>query len=49
MSELHKSVEFTEQKMKFSNKGFHSKCDHLVIFTEKILSGKLHLLCNDYI
>ena len=49
MSELHKLVEFTAQKMKFSSKGFHSKCDHLVTFTEKILSGKLHLLCSDCI
>ena len=38
----------TEQKKKFSFKGFFSKCDHispdLVTFPEEILNGKLHFL-----
>ena len=40
--------------MKFSIKDFFSKCDRLhktadliCTFTEKILNGKLHFLCND--
>ena len=35
----------TVQKMKFSIKDFFIKCD-LVTFTEEILNGKLHFLCN---
>ena len=43
--------DITAQKMKFSIKGFFSKCDQtvtadLVTFTEEILNGKLHFLCN---
>ena len=45
---------FTAQKMKFSMKGFFSKCDQsrrfpadLVTFTEEILNVKLHFLCSD--
>ena len=37
----------TAQKMKFSNKDFFSKCDHISTFTEKILIGKLHFLCSE--
>ena len=33
--------------MKFSNKDFFSKCDHISTFTEKILIGKLHFLCSE--
>ena len=35
--------------MKFSIKDFFSKCEtaDLVTFTEKILHGKLHFLCNE--
>ena len=33
--------------MKFSIKDFSSKRDHLFIFTEEILNGKLHFLCSD--
>ena len=37
----------TEQKMKFSIKGFFSKCDQIqVTFTEEIFNGKLHFLCR---
>ena len=42
---------FTAQKIKFSIKGFFSKCDQirrkLVTFTEEIFNGKLHFLCSD--
>ena len=38
----------TAQNMKFSIKDFFSKCD-LVTFTEEILNGELHFLCNDYL
>ena len=37
--------------MKFSIKDFFSKCDQetadLVTFTEEILNGELHFLCNE--
>ena len=43
-------------KNKFSIKDFFSKCDKILRklriwshFTEEILHGKLHFLCNDYI
>ena len=39
------------QKMKFSIKGFFSKCDQirvdLVTFTEEIFNGKLYFLCSE--
>ena len=31
--------------MKFSIKDFYSNCDQT--FTEEVLNGKLHFLCND--
>ena len=39
----------TEQKKKFSFKGFFSKCDYIfspdfVTFSEELLNGKLHFL-----
>ena len=43
--------DITAQKMKFSIKGFFSKCDQIrrpggfVTFTEEILNVKLHFLC----
>ena len=42
---------YTAQKMKFSIKGFFSKCDqtrrkHSVTFCEEMLNGKLHFLCS---
>ena len=44
---------FTAQKMKFPIKKFFSECDKnpqestgLVTFSEEILHGKLHFLCN---
>ena len=36
----------TAQKMKFSIKDFFTFTVDLVTFTEKILNGKLHLLCS---
>ena len=37
----------TAQKMKFSIKDFFSKCDQICMtFTEEMLNGKLHFLCN---
>ena len=48
-----KIIRYTAQKMKSSIKDFFSKWDQkmfpadLVIFTEEILSGKLHFLCSD--
>ena len=33
------------QEMKISIKDFFSKCDQ-ILFTEEILKGKLHFLCN---
>ena len=35
--------------MKFSIKGFFSKCHQIrrKFFTEEILNGKLHFLCNE--
>ena len=48
----YQSISYTAQKMKFSIKDFFSKCDQipadLVTFTEEILNGKLHFLCDDY-
>ena len=45
--------DITAQKMKFSTKGFFSKCDHirsetadLVTVIEEILNRKLHFLCS---
>ena len=32
----------TARKLKLSIKDFFSKCDQIVIFTEKMLNGKLH-------
>ena len=43
------ATHITAQKMKFSIKGFFSKCGQIlnvVTFTEEILNGKLHLLCS---
>ena len=35
--------------MKFFIKDFFSKKDQIpILFTEKILNGKLHFLCSDY-
>ena len=45
---LAKGVKQTAQKMKFSIKGFFSKCDHLVTFTEEIFNGKLHFFCSGH-
>ena len=47
----------TAQKIKFFIKDFFSKCDQincdqetadLVTYTEEILNGKLHFLCNEF-
>ena len=37
----------TAQKMKFSQ--FPQETEYLVTFTEEILNGKLHFLCNVYL
>ena len=43
--QLTMTINFTEQKMRFSIKHFFSKCD-LVTFNEEIPNGKLHFLCS---
>ena len=49
------NVMFTAQKNKFSIKSFFTKFENpqetadLVTFTQEILNGKLHFLCNAFL